>query len=241
MGVGERYHGVVRRVFNRVSADHADLDDEIILAAAAVKAVNDSVGVDGLDPTLLVFGTMPKLPHPGADDGAMAQTDRLAAMAKARDEYSKIVDEQRLNIIAEARQPSVPTDLTYGEKVCVYRQASKTWDGPFRFVGDNGFLFFVLMDNGDIDRFQKPTVKRYSAGLPLDTLSSPASTMTVPPATSPQTQAAQPDPPLQHQGPPNYATVVAQPPTQELQPHPQPNENATNFDPPAGPPSQHGC
>eukprot|EP00173_Palmaria_palmata_P003495 Plantae.Rhodophyta-Palmaria_palmata.ctg3674.p2 GENE.Plantae.Rhodophyta-Palmaria_palmata.ctg3674~~Plantae.Rhodophyta-Palmaria_palmata.ctg3674.p2 ORF type:complete len:129 (+),score=16.98 Plantae.Rhodophyta-Palmaria_palmata.ctg3674:1127-1513(+) len=102
IGVGERYHGVVRRVYNRVAADHSNLESDLILAAS-VKAINDSAGVDGLVPTLLVFGEMPKLPLPGFDDGALAQTKRLAAMTKARDEYADLFDKRRLQVIVDAQ------------------------------------------------------------------------------------------------------------------------------------------
>eukprot|EP00173_Palmaria_palmata_P003493 Plantae.Rhodophyta-Palmaria_palmata.ctg3673.p1 GENE.Plantae.Rhodophyta-Palmaria_palmata.ctg3673~~Plantae.Rhodophyta-Palmaria_palmata.ctg3673.p1 ORF type:complete len:310 (+),score=31.87 Plantae.Rhodophyta-Palmaria_palmata.ctg3673:1047-1976(+) len=140
MGVEERYHGVVRRVYDRVAADHPALDSDLILAAP-VKAINDYAGVDGLVPTLLVFGAMPKLPLPGFDDGALAQTERLAAMTKARDEYADLVDKKRLQIIEDAQQPSSPTDLANGEKLCVYRRTTKAWDGPYRFVRENGMVF----------------------------------------------------------------------------------------------------
>lgn len=77
---------------------------------------------------------MTKLPLPGSEDGAIAQSERLAAMTKARDEYVNLVDEQRLKVISDAQKPSTPIDLADGEKVCVYRQTTKRWDGPFRFV-----------------------------------------------------------------------------------------------------------
>lgn len=98
MGVGERYHGVVRRVYNRVAEAHLDLDAELFLDAA-IKAINDTAGLDGLIPTLLVFGEILKVPLTGSDDGSVAKADRLAAMMLVREEYSKIVDEQRLQVI----------------------------------------------------------------------------------------------------------------------------------------------
>lgn len=40
MGVGERYHGVLRRIYNRVAAAQPELYPDLILAAT-VKAAND--------------------------------------------------------------------------------------------------------------------------------------------------------------------------------------------------------
>lgn len=128
-GLGERYHGDVRRVYNRVAEDHRDLDSDLILAVA-VKAINDTSGIDGLVPTLLCFNAIPKLPFPGIKDGVVPQAQRLAAMTLARDEYAAIIDKQRLQIIEEAQQPTTSTNLTYGENFCVHRHITKTWDGP---------------------------------------------------------------------------------------------------------------
>lgn len=54
MGIGERYHGVLCRVFNRASEDHPDINAELFLAAA-IKVIYDLARIDGLVPTVLVF------------------------------------------------------------------------------------------------------------------------------------------------------------------------------------------
>ncbi len=56
----------------------------------AVKAVNDTVGPHGLCPSLLVFGTFPKLPDISPRDFS-TQRERKRAMVSARKEYEKIV------------------------------------------------------------------------------------------------------------------------------------------------------
>lgn len=120
---------------------------------------------------------MLKLPLPGAKEGAIAQEDRLAAMILPREEYGKLVDVRLLQIIQDAQEPTTVPDLTYGEIFFVYRITKKRWDGLYCYVGDNGAVFFILMENGDIDRFQKPAVKIFAVVLELDTLSTPASTL----------------------------------------------------------------
>lgn len=125
MRVGERYHGVVRRIYNRVADAYSALDPDLILAAA-VKVINDSARIDGIVPTLLVFGAIPKLPYSGSEDGAIPQRDRLAQMTKAREEYAHFMDQERLSVIAQAQEPTTPIGLCYGEKGCVFRRTTKT-------------------------------------------------------------------------------------------------------------------
>lgn len=111
MGVGERYHGVVRQVYNRFAENHLDLAAELVLAAA-IKAINDTAGIDGLVPTLLVSGEMPKLQLPDADEGDLAQADMLAEMLLVREDNGKLVDERRLQVIQDAQEPTSAPDLT---------------------------------------------------------------------------------------------------------------------------------
>jgi len=52
----ERYHTPLRRVYEIISLKLKGASEELILQIA-VKAINDSAGLDGLIPTLLVFST----------------------------------------------------------------------------------------------------------------------------------------------------------------------------------------
>ena len=49
---------LLRRVYKIISLELKGASKELILQTA-VKAVNDSAGLDGLVPTLLVFGSYP--------------------------------------------------------------------------------------------------------------------------------------------------------------------------------------
>ena len=53
IGVGERYHDPLRQVFDKIMADHTNLDPEIAFRLA-VKAINDTMGPEGVVPSLLV-------------------------------------------------------------------------------------------------------------------------------------------------------------------------------------------
>jgi len=58
VGLVERYHAPLRRVFEIFRAKEFDKKTSLQMA---VKAVNDTAGPDGMVPTLLVFGAYPRM------------------------------------------------------------------------------------------------------------------------------------------------------------------------------------
>ena len=56
----ERYHGPLRRAFNIIVEKLPQIDKEQALQMA-LKAINDTAGPDDITPTLLVYGTMPRM------------------------------------------------------------------------------------------------------------------------------------------------------------------------------------
>jgi hypothetical protein len=63
LGAGERYHSPLRRVFNKIRLENPQVQREYCLAAV-VHAINSTAGPEGLIPSLLVFGLIPRLPSP---------------------------------------------------------------------------------------------------------------------------------------------------------------------------------
>ena len=173
LGIGERYHSVIRRLYNRVKADHPSISDEFALDVA-LKALNDTMGANGLTPTLFVYGVHPKLPLPDSASTTMPQTDRLKAMKAARDEYAKVVDEKRLKAVEKAQCPSVVTDLAWGDSVVVYRKTSGRWEGPLRFVAELDHGFQIMDAHGALKLFSKPCVRRYALGLEFEKYADPS-------------------------------------------------------------------
>lgn len=82
MSIGERYHGAARRLWEKLKATHADLDD-LFLLDAPTKATNDPMDEDGLTPTLLVYGAHAKLPLQDAAAGATSFGDLMTLMRPA--------------------------------------------------------------------------------------------------------------------------------------------------------------
>jgi hypothetical protein len=80
LGIGERYHGPLRRVYQKIEHElpHVGL---ALLLRIAVKAIHDTMGTNGLVSSLLVFGVVPRFPPMSID--LPKQGDRMAALAAA--------------------------------------------------------------------------------------------------------------------------------------------------------------
>jgi hypothetical protein len=176
MGIGERYHGPVRRIFERLRIAHPSVDKDLVLDIA-VKACNDTIGVDGLVPTLLLYGVYPRVPLKDAASGAVPQSQRLTMMISARDEYSSIIDELRLRTARSVQTATYPTDLVYNEPMMVFRTTSRRWEGPYRFLGDSPHGFMFSLPSGESKLYQKPAVRRYAAGIDYSSVPGPASVL----------------------------------------------------------------
>jgi di/tripeptidase len=89
IGKVERYYTPLRRLYKILQEELKDqeLSKELILQMA-VKAVNDTAGLDGLVPTLLVFGAYPRMTSTSAPSAAM--TARAEAIRTAMKEVRKL-------------------------------------------------------------------------------------------------------------------------------------------------------
>lgn len=61
IGKIERYHGAIRRAYEVITGDLGRTMTPENTLQMAVKADNDTAGPDGLVPTLLIYGTYPRL------------------------------------------------------------------------------------------------------------------------------------------------------------------------------------
>lgn len=119
LGLRERYHSVILRLYSGAKAYHPSITDEYALGVA-LKALNETMGIDGITPTLLVYVVRPNLLLPGAFSTSMPKHRRPRVQKLARDEYTRIVDEQRLKAVQKAKCPSVVSDLLWGDSAVVY-------------------------------------------------------------------------------------------------------------------------
>ncbi|KAF1350556.1 hypothetical protein EJ07DRAFT_169093 [Lizonia empirigonia] len=95
IGKVERYHAAIRRAFEVISADMGSDTSSDHLLQMAVKAVNDTAGPDGLVPTLLVFGTYPRLSKTSPPSPSI--TARAKAIKNAMAEVRKIKAKRQVN------------------------------------------------------------------------------------------------------------------------------------------------
>lgn len=159
MGIGERIHGPIRRIYEKILTEHPGLNDPDFLLSAATKSYNDLQGIDGLVPTLLVFGVYPKVPLPGSDSRGLPNHIRLKVIQSSRAEYKKIIDERRLceALKPDRPTPSLPVGLSHGARVLVYRTTTSRWE-PATFLYESGSLVHVRIGRR-IQPFAREKVK----------------------------------------------------------------------------------
>jgi hypothetical protein len=129
LGVGERYHSPLRKVYQRVRAENPYVPISSCLAAA-IFALNSTSGPEGLIPALLVFGMIPKLPSPSIVP-LLNQNRRFKMLRAARDEYAAIVAKLRVQYGLNTRPPDAANHVyNSGDSVYVYRERERHWTGP---------------------------------------------------------------------------------------------------------------
>jgi len=103
LGVGERLHAPLRRIYKKVSTEYPQVAPDIRLKLAT-KAMNDTMGEDGLVPSLLVFGIIPRFPI--ISTNLPTQQERMDALATAQKEMNAIVSERRITAALTRNIPS---------------------------------------------------------------------------------------------------------------------------------------
>lgn len=122
MSIVERYHQPVRRAYKMIKKETPDTDNETTLQMA-IKSINDSVGPDGLVPTLLVFGALPRLGLP-TDQPTPSTFKRAVALRKATESMSRHFVSRPVRAALNSRNGPNITDIhkaPLGSKVLVYR------------------------------------------------------------------------------------------------------------------------
>lgn len=161
MTVVERYHAPLRKAFHIIRKEAPDMEKEEVLQMA-VKAINDSVGPEGLVPTLLVFGALPRLGLP-TDAPTPSTFQRATALRKATAEMSRhFASRQIKDALATRNGPDVSDIHTapIGSAVLVYRPSKDMWEGPYSLLDIQGEDIIVLTPKGP-QKFRSTVVKRY--------------------------------------------------------------------------------
>lgn len=199
MGLGEQIHHPLRSSFLKLKSENPTVSDELLLEVA-VKSHNDSSGLNGLVPTLLVFGAFPRLPvRTGAED-LPSNTARARMRQTAMAEFNKAIDEMRLVATEKCQAPSASDSLFPGDAVLVWYKKSKKWEGPYPLVSSVPHGFYVKSaKNRSAQLHGRECVRPYAAGVLIDNLLPPASTIS---ASGPSTFEQAPVPTVNEPAPP---------------------------------------
>jgi hypothetical protein len=110
IGKIERYYALIKRAYEIVTAELGNSASFENALQMAVKAVNDTAGPDGLVPTLLVFGTFPRVSHNSPPSPSI--TTRAKAIRRAMAEIRKLKAEQQVtNAFAARNGPNMENVL----------------------------------------------------------------------------------------------------------------------------------
>lgn len=145
----ERYHVPLRRAYKIMKDEAPGLDDEALLQCA-VKSVNDSVGPDGLVPTLLVYGALPRLGLKTEKPTATTQ-QRATAVRNATAEMSRYFAKRQVREALNQRNGPNVLDIhkaELGSHVLVYRIANCSWAGPYKLLNRDGETCTLLTNDG---------------------------------------------------------------------------------------------
>lgn len=129
----ERYHGPLRRAFNIINSESTDLSNEEALQLS-VKALNDSVGPDGLVRTLLVYGAIPRFGF-SSDRPSPNMIQRANALHKATQETSRHFGSTQIISAVHTRNGPDTSYIRHAlvnTPILVYRPELDKWDGVYR-------------------------------------------------------------------------------------------------------------
>ncbi len=109
LSVVERYHVPIKKAYRRIMYEAPRLEKAAALQMA-VKAVNDSVGPDGIVHTLLVYGALPRLGLP-SDPPVQSMRDGAHALKKATREMSLYFASRQYRDALKSRSGPVVTEI----------------------------------------------------------------------------------------------------------------------------------
>lgn len=128
LGMRERYHAHLRRIFNAILTVDRSFHNPCSLRLA-VKAISDTMGPDGLVPISLVFGRLRRLP---GHDIKPTQTESASTLAAALAKVAQAASEELMNRALRSQVPPPARMWIHsGGNVRVDREVSQRREGPF--------------------------------------------------------------------------------------------------------------
>ena len=149
LSAGEKYHDPLRRIYEKILFDNPSMPPDFILSTA-VKSMNDKMNCDGLFPSLLVFGVLPRFPS--FRTALPNQTERMRALSAARTEMETITSELRLSKALLTALPAATKQVfKAGQEVLVFREKERVrWTGPYKITKIHGKQAFIDRDGTEV-------------------------------------------------------------------------------------------
>jgi hypothetical protein len=122
IGIVERYYAPLRQAFEIITEELSCVSKQFVLQIA-IKAVNNIAGPDGLVPTLLVFGTYPRMAT--TNTPFLTVTERGKAITKAMKQIAELYAKKQVtDALRQRNGPNISNtlDVLIGGNVLVYRE-----------------------------------------------------------------------------------------------------------------------
>lgn len=147
IGVGELYQSPLRRIYLKIREDAPSLDPDISLKLA-VKSMNDTLGPEGLVPSLLKFGVVSRFPL--ARRSFTAHVEGMEAINVIRIEMASISARLRLQQARRSKlTPATSYKVSPGDRVYVYgermggQKVRGKWKGPYEVTKNLDKVVYV--------------------------------------------------------------------------------------------------
>lgn len=162
VGKIEKFYAPLKRIYEIIRDECGTECSQGTILQAAVKTVNDTAGPDGLIPTLLIFGILPRFtmdlpPTP-------IQAKRAETVNKIMAKLRKFTAKRKVNDALVAKngpdlKNRLPTILILGSEMLVYREKGN-WNGPYKVVCVTENNVTMAFPNGNF-KFRNIYVKPY--------------------------------------------------------------------------------
>ena len=168
LAICERYHAPLRRIYLKLKIEYPSLNKNTRLSLA-VQGLNNTAGSDGLIPTLLVFGMVPKIPIGNLEHIPPTQRELFQALETLGEKWKS----SSLSNVSSLQQShgvnkSKAFDIPIGSKILIYREKPKKWKGPYTLVSYDVYKTVEVLINGEKFPFSTTVVKKFSEPLLLD-------------------------------------------------------------------------
>lgn len=170
LNLGERYHEPLRTIYRKLMASHPRAEKHLTLAMC-VKAMNDTLGPNGVVPSALVFGEHPQVFTRSETTPPRATLDERSKLAfEARQEMEQHMARVRTDrALRHAVPPAADQNFQQGDKVLVWREKIVNnrigeWLGPFEVEGwdiEKKIVFVKDVRTGPSRPFNIAQVRKY--------------------------------------------------------------------------------